>query len=249
MKKTQTRDNFNENKHHLVISDYSWLDGIVNYGNTIIIAVLGVIFLGFLYFRFFPSASQGAPADYIRAEKDYISLKKSASSPEDAKTQSALLDDLNAIFAKRPELKTKYEGAIAQILINNGKWDQATPLMNQTLKRTQAPYLAFYEAYAHTTQLIGNKDYAQALAKAKELKKQLSDARSNKPDNFGNELYGFNLLRIAVLAGETGNKNEEADAWNELAQTSNGVSYLNAIQLPFVEGKFGLADYIKATKG
>lgn len=245
MKKAHTQENFNENKYQQSISDSFWLDWIVANGNAILMVIFGIIAVSFLYFYFFSASSNGEMRQYIQAQQDFIALNKAAKNPEDALTQQNLLDGLNVILKKQPELRSKYEGNMAQILLDKGEVSQAIPLMNRTMERTKAPYLAFYDAYAHTTQSIANKEYTIALDQAKDLKKQMKEQASSGLSNFDKELYGFNLVRIAILSQQTGDKTQEAEAWNELNQTKNGINYLAAVQSAFVEGKFSLSDYIK----
>jgi hypothetical protein len=167
------------------------------------------------------------------------------------------LQNINNLLHRHPELQSKYDGPLGQILINLGNITEANPFIDRTLERTKSNSLSFYIDYAKTTQLISEKKYPQALVTANDLKKRLLEDRKLQPQtgklkNFDDLLFEFNLLRIAVLTGQIGDKADELKAWKEFstsvmlsASATHKALPALAIMAPFIEGKLTLEDYIR----
>ncbi|MBI3211202.1 MAG: hypothetical protein HYZ47_00740 [Simkania negevensis] len=152
-------------------------------------------------------------------EKDFILAKTAFAewNEEGGKKQESLFD-LQKILKKHPELAKAYEPAIAQNLLIAHQIEEALPYFQKVLKRSSQPY---YTQFAQTSLTITQKKWEQALAQAISLKEELLKDESfwkegREGNRFGSPLFAFNLLRIAFLHQEVGNKSKELETWEEL---------------------------------
>ncbi len=253
MKNTDHQENSHQKDLNELNYTFPWLGWLMNNGKALAAIVVGFVACLILYFQVFGSAKT-EDAD-LKAEKEFLALKKNAFTPEDSKAQEKLLYSINRLLDRHTELQSKYDGPIGQVLINLDNISEADPFINRTLQRTKSNHLSFYADYARTTQLICRKDYPQALVKAKDLKKQMLDdqnfqSHTGALKEFGKVLFEFNLLRIATLEEQVGNQTSELKAWKELSSSmlsfnTQKVSTTQSIMTPFIEGKFTLEDYIR----
>jgi hypothetical protein len=123
--------------------------------------------------------------------------------------------------------------------------------MFNRIRNDQVPY---YEEFAAITLLIAQKDYATALKKSQELKQDLlKSATSQQERTFGDILYAYNLLRIALLEQKAGTAENEQAAWSEwntYAKASTNSASIRAaafytLDSLFSEGSLSLGSYIK----
>ncbi len=153
-----------------------------------------------------------APA-FAHAERMFA---KWAASPQD----EALFQEMTQALKKVPALQQKYEAILAQKLLEGGKGAEALRLAYHSLElaKEETP---FHAAYAATSLLIEQGEYQTSLQQAVALKEQMARecdvARFAKdPMVGGSLLYAHNLLRIACLQQELGNRPGEKAAWEEL---------------------------------
>lgn len=191
---------------------------VSNNGRALAWILLGVLALAILAYRLLGGSSGITGEEYFQAEGQYQAFQTSV----DPKTQKDALDKLAALLRKHPDLQSKYDGLIAQTLLVRGDYQQALPFAERTLERTGKDRLNFYNDYANTTLLIADKKYAEALKAAESLKQQLATAAREQPDrqDYGDMLYAFNLLRLAILQQALGAKAEELKAWQEFKQAA-----------------------------
>jgi hypothetical protein len=190
--------------------------------------------------------SSHAEYSYIKVENEFNRFLKNLNKNSDAGAQPLGLESLTQMLKQHPELQAKYDGPIAQALLNAEDVKSATIFADRTLARTESNHLLDYMSYARTTLLIENKRYEDALKQANELKQQMLDvfktADSNPQRSFGDVLYTFNLLRLALLHQETGDVRGELAAWEELKTADS----FNLVMAPFLQGKITLQEYILA---
>jgi len=231
-------------------ADHPLVQWISENGRLLMWILGALIILVFFLYRTLGASSSNAEGDYLYAEKEFIIFQNSVNSKEDTKTRQAALDNLTAVLKKHPEIQAKYDGPIAQALINVGDIKEATVFADRTLARTSIENLPLYTDYAKTTLNISNHHYEEAFKQALNLKQQMLDAAApavNKADQkaFGDFLYAFNLLRIAMLSQQIGDKGHELAAWQELQSLNPKTESLEAIKQVFQEGKTSLQDYIQ----
>lgn len=230
-----------------ILNESSWEDNpliqwLFQYSRYLLWILLGAIILLWAIYRF-------AAGNHTTIEKDYLEANRlfqtfaGATSGEAAAGQTAL-DNLQTILEKHPEWQAKYDGLIAQVLINQGDASRASDYANRAFNRTSAdsPY---YTTYSQTTLLIGQKKFQEALSEAQTLQQQLVE---KKTEQMGPILTAFNLWRIALLQQELGLKKEELQTWQEWKEfyNKNRSSFLDEMIANFTEGKVSVVDYVEA---
>lgn len=199
-----------------MISEHPVVLWISQNGRYLLGALLGVAMLFLLYNRF-SGGQNGLIKDYFQAEADFNRFKTDSNPDE----QKQSLKDLAAILKKLPDLQSKYDGSIAQLLLDRNETDQAQPFASRNLERTEKNHLSLFTEYAKTSLLISNGKYAIALQNTKSLIDNLKKAKLASPSNeeFSEALYILALLRSAYLEEKEGNNEAEKMAWLELKET------------------------------
>lgn len=205
-----------------------------------------IIALLFVVYRFSSSNSAQAQSDYIKAANDYSQLANTKSTAS-ALDQQKALDDLRDILNNHPDLAPKYDGWLAQTLLNQNKTDEALPFAKAALKRTEQNNLPLFTNFANTSLLISKGDYPQALIDSVNLKEQIiNNMNADKTESL---LLAFTQLRIAMLNNLSNNPTAERTSWNEFKQYATSGPYTDAFQSlssSFTIGKISLSAYIDA---
>lgn len=185
------------------------------------------------YFRSGPDA-----LSYVRAEAAFSQWEASPQNEE-------LYQGMQKAIGTVPSLKKKYEGAIAQRLLDMEKIPEALAMARASLNRVRGD-VPFHSAYGETSLLIQQGQFQEALQRAVALKEEMSSLADGKE---GALLYAYNLLRIASLQQELKNRPGEKAGWEELE------SYLQrhgetAVLLfnDFSENTLSLSQYIAERK-
>lgn len=199
---------------------FQWFVARRHYIPYVSLAILLVIFLAF---KFFTGKAAKTESNYLLAENYFSMIQRSIRSETGTGNREQALTKLKTITDSYPELHSRYDGLIAQLLITQGDSAGARPYADRTFSRTAQNKLPYYSDFSHTTLLIANDQHQQALEKAIALKDLLIEhAAQNKADpqilNFGDSLFAYNLLRIAMLKKELGSPEEELQAWKEWKQ-------------------------------
>lgn len=229
--------------------DNSLVQQVVKYGSYFIIGLTALIVAAVLIYRLGTSSESSSERDFINADRDFkIFINPSTANSEESKKA---FEGLNAILIKHPELHAKYDGMIAQTLINRGDLTGAMEFANRAIVRTTAENKPFYTSYAETTILISDHNYSAALSRAQELHQQmLTDTTKHA---YGDTLFAFNLLRIALLQQQLGQKEDEKRTWEDWqrylqGQQSANISKqaFNAQVDHFQDGDVSILNYIQA---
>jgi len=182
-------------------------------GKKITYAVVVLLTLLILVYRFSSSSTAKAEHDFIQAANEFAILTKaSAELPASQET----LQKLTLLMDKNPELHAAYDGTIGQILLNQGQIDQAKPFIVATLDRTKSDDLAFYSSFSNNTLLISEEKYPEALKSALALQQTMTDTINQNPTQtrfFGAELFAFNLFRIGMLQQQLSDRKGELATW------------------------------------
>lgn len=235
------------------IAESPIIQWIAQNGRTLLWIFLGLLAAALLIHKIFWGAFGDSAQDYYKADGEYYTFDTST----DPKVQQEALNTLSTLLKRRPDLQSKYDGRIAQTLLTRDDLKQALPFAERTLARTSQDNLPFYADYANTTLLISAQKYEDALKTALALKdKMIAEAKENGgAQEFGDALYLFNLLRIAMLQQQLGQNAEELKAWQEFKQAavrSSETSYFvqpemfETILKQLQEGKASLFNYIEA---
>jgi hypothetical protein len=203
-----------------------------------------------LIFKFTSSRASKAETNYLLAENYFEILTRSLQNEGGSEETLATLDKLTNVTNAYPELHSRYDGLIAQVLLAMEKNKEAKIFAERTLARTAKDHTPLHIAFSKITLLIGDGSYNQALADSKELQKILENP-GNYLNNFAN-LFAYNILRIAMLEQKAGTPTGEKEAWQEWkkysVQTDNPVleqAFIN-LNTQLKEGEFSLDQYINA---
>ncbi len=194
-----------------------------------------------------------AEIDYYDANQIFQVFQSGGENSQEA------FDKLTQVLKRQPDLQSKYDGLIAQILIDRGNIAEAKPFAQNALSLLARDHLPFYIEFSATSILIAENKEAEALQDSLLLKKNmlesLSKSESEEP-TFGATLFAYNLLRIAMLEQKVGSPTSELAAWNEWQNYTSGVNAFPSSSLDnkaffslangINEGKVSLQDYINA---
>lgn len=229
------------------LEDFSWEDSrfvqwISQYGRYLLWGLLALVAALTLIYGISTRGKNNAEKEYVEAESAYQEFINAE--PGNAANESLAL--LSSILKNQPDLHAKYDGLIAQTLINRGDITAAMEYANLALARTQSEDSPFYTDYSQTTLLIAQKEYSQALARAKDLQQKM--LQNPKQNEWGIVLAGYNLWRIALLQKELGLKKEELKTWQEWKKfyNDNRSPFLEQMLAAYTEGKVSLNDYVDA---
>lgn len=177
---------------------------------ALIALILGVVLL----YRLLAGQTAKAEIDYIHLSESSAVLNNPDSSFE--KRQTAL-NEMHALLDQYPQVQAKYDGMIAQQLLIEKKFEEATPLIDRTFSRVASTASPYDIAYAKTSLLLAEGKTDEGLKEAYLLRQKMLE--EIKP--FGGVLFAFNLIRITLLEKQLQHNDLELKAWNELKDMAN----------------------------
>ncbi len=131
--------------------------------------VLGAgILLFILGYKLANGASNQSEMDYVQAQNEFNRFQTS----EERDAQEDSFQKLVAVMDRHPELHAKYDGLIAQTLLNRSQTADAKKFASSALERTKSENEPFYTDFAQTTLLIAEEKYADALQRAQALQQK-----------------------------------------------------------------------------
>jgi hypothetical protein len=221
----------------------SWL---VHYGRYLLLGISLVAALILIAYQIQRTSVQKAERNYIAAEREFNQFKNLSLQQESGQI-SASLETLAEILQQHPELQTKYDGQIAQILIASENPEAAIPFAYRTQARTFTENAPFYSEYAENSLLIASKQYTQALENAQSLNKRMGEKvqTASASRDFEQTLLFFNLLRIAALQRQLGLTVQEGETWREWKDLIKKGNFKKELAL-FQVGQFSLQKYVDA---
>jgi predicted negative regulator of RcsB-dependent stress response len=190
---------------------------ISNNGRTLLWILGAALVFFILYFRF-TGGRAATESEYLQADTYFQQFSKGTNE----KAQNEAYQKLASILKSHPELQAKYDGQLAQTFLNRNQLPIALDYANRTLNRTASDRLIPFADYARTSLLMADKKYGEALAKATALKQQLL---TNSAEPGTQTLYLFNLIRIAMIHQQLGQKSEERKAWEEFKQAPDSKTF------------------------
>lgn len=218
------------------------IDWISKHGEKLIYSILAAFSLLFLGYLWQSGTSTKMEGDYQSAGREFQTFQQAAMAGQTQEMEQAY-QKLSLILSQLPDLHAKYDGQIAQILIDSGEIEQAQPLAQATLQRVSQDNLPFYNEYARITFLIEEGQYASAIQRSLALKQemirqlQLGEQQNQiqtAAPTFGSLLFAMNLIRTAFLERQVGNGVKEAESWEEWNMYT---SHTNTRPLPPVDRK------------
>lgn len=184
-----------------------------------------------------------AEKDFFQAQTAFTQFEQDVTSANPT-TASTDLEQLQAIMERHPELKPKYEGSLAQTLLVTGQIPQAKIFIDDIFKRTEPDHLKLYQHYTEASLLIGQGKYPEALDHAKKLKETLDQQGADA----NSVLYGFNLVRLALLYQQAGQSQEELKIWDDLENQSQAMKGILTVAQAFQIGNASLSQYAEERK-
>ena len=240
------------------IAEHPYFHTLVEHKTWIPYVSIGILVLLFFSFRFFTGKTNRTESNYLLASNYFSMIQQSIEETKPGPRDQALLK-LKAITDAYPELHSRYDALIAQLLITENQPKEAQPYSTRTFSRTQKNNLPFYTDFAEITLLVANGDHTQALEKSLALKEQLLAAATKTEASpiiraFDDTLFAYNLLRIAMLAKEEGSPQEELTAWKEWTKFATSphspidAKAFATLSTPIGEDNFSLQQYIDTRK-
>ncbi len=231
---------------------------VTEHSRTILIGLMSLILLAFFLFQVSGKLSTGKKSDYLEVQRAFTAW--TAEEKQDPK----LFAGLEKPLSRHPELEAKFGTHIAQRLLSLGDVRKAGQYATAALKRSHALTSSYYERFSRNTLAISQGKYPEALEEAKQMKAELEKdgafwEKRDKLVHSGTLLYAYNLLRIAALERETGSKEGELKAWEELVShagwkgaPANPMTYdreaYSMLAQNFSEGDLTLLDFIEQRK-
>lgn len=208
-----------------------------------------LILLG-IAFKVTGGRTSEAETNYLIAENYFNRLKETWQEGAGMESLQANLEKLQEITADYPSLRSRYDGTIAQLLLLMNKPEEARQFILRTLERTTQDDLRIFTEFSKTTLLIAEGKLAEALKRAKNLKKKIVQDDQKKIPH----LFAYTLLRIAMLEKVSGTPEGESEAWDEwknYAEKTPDSPFDEAIATigkSLQEGSFSLNEYINLRK-
>lgn len=219
------------------------IDWILAHKSIFLWAFLTLLALLILTSRLIAWRTLDAEKDFFLAQTAFTQFEQEAISTNTA-TATNDLDQLQAIMKRHPELKSKYEGSLAQTLLVTGQIAQAQIFIDDIFNRTQPDHLKLYQDYTEASLLIGQGNYTEALTRAKALKESLDQQKGDANP----VLYAFNLVRLAMLYQETEQPQEELRVWEDLQHQSQQIKGMLTVAQAFQIGNASLIQYAQERK-
>jgi tetratricopeptide (TPR) repeat protein len=225
---------------------FEWLMSNLQYIPYLFIALLALIALGY---KLTAGSAAKAENNYQLAQEYFAQIQRNVGESSGMQKQLEALNELKQITNAYPELHSRYDGMIAQMLLTQGKFTQAEPYAERTLSRTSSDQDANYREFSLITLLVADGKHSEALQKSLTLKETLQSESSE------HLLLPYTLIRIAMLYQGMGESELEIlawDEWNDYAKNTlaskPGNEQLNEISTLFTEGDFSLDRFVAERK-
>lgn len=179
----------------------TWIE---NYSSVLPYAVLILVAVLVITYRFLSVGEGETIADYQRADTAYRQLM---ATPAD----STALEKLYLLTQNHAALKTKYDGILAELFFVHQN-DKGIDIGERMLTRTKDLISQDGRSFAETTLAIQKGADKPALEQANELATNLDENDHMKT------LKAFNLLRIASIYKRQGETEKAKEAWQNYEQ-------------------------------
>lgn len=223
-------------------SSHPAVEWISAHKNLLLGAFLGLIAVLIIASQLINWRTLNAEKDYFQAQAMFTQFQQLAT--QENSNADADFEQLETLLQRHPELKPKYEGALAQTFLITGQTPQAQTLIDDIFKRTQPDHLQLYQDYTQTSLLIAQGHYPEALQRSQQLKTSLNQ--------IGEEanplLYVFNLIRLGMLYQQTGQTQEELNIWDQLQNQTKRIEGVLAANQVLKMGQASLNQYIEERK-
>jgi hypothetical protein len=196
----------------------------------LILLVIGVI-------RLASRSDMQTETDFISAQNDLNLMTQNKGTTVSTEEKEAALVRLQNILSRYPELRSKYDGMVAQILLAMDKPDQSAPYLERALSRTTDKNLPNFAQFANLSITAQENKLQDVLDQSIALKNKLANDKDSP-------LYAYNLLRIGLTARLLENKEKEKQAFKEFIDNSENPGFQKVIKT-FEENQLFIVDYMK----
>jgi hypothetical protein len=223
---------------------------------TILYAFLALVtFVAIAYWILSKKATDAETA-YLQATTEFNRFQDAGLAVTEPAAHDEAFAKLQQLMGQYTDLHAKYDGLLAETLIIEDKSAEAQRFAQLAFDRTQHDDSPFYADFANTSLLISGGSYTIALQDARSLQEkmatQLSDAQQKGTHlTFGVTVFALNLIRIAFVQQQLGDREGELKAWEEVKRLTvpgkfpfDQVDLKQAFDL-FSEGKATLLGYIE----
>ncbi len=192
-------------------SSYSIVNWLSAHKNILLWVFFALIIFLIIFSRFLNWKTLNAEQDFFQAQAIFTQFQQATDLSNKDSTSKNDFGQLEALMQRHPELKPKYEGAIAQTLLIEQQPDRAEKMIEDIFNRAKFDYLRSYQDYTRASLLITKGLYIEALQYAQQLRAHLDQIHpQNNPI-----LYAFNLIRLALLHQKLKSPQEELKVWEE----------------------------------
>ena len=212
----------------------------------ILFGFLALFTLIVLSYRVIAARTLKAENDFFQAQIDFTRFQEKGIQPDESERGLELFSQLETILKRHPELHAKYDGQLVQTLIIGQDIEKAHSFAQSIFQRTEQAHLDFYQQYAETSLLINEGKYQEAVLRTQQLQEKLNHQQINV--SFGETLYLFNLIRLAMLYQQLNQPEEEWQAWETLQSYTISGEALRSFYHLFNEGQLSLQRYIDERK-
>lgn len=259
---TDSSESLNKLKLAEEFTDHPIMIWVNDNRKNLLMIFLATLIVLIVAYRIIANQHSNSEAAYLEAQADFLRFQDLTLASVEPAIRDEAFNKLDAIIHRYPNLHLKYDGLIAQTLIIDKKIVDAKKFGMTAFERVSKETSPHYLDFAKITLAIEEGLYPDALQQSKELKERMvAEAERASDDSikltFGSTLYLFNLIRIAMLSEQLGNKVEETNAWENLLQLATGnaplskiidTSEVQATLAIFTEGKATLWKYIADRK-
>jgi hypothetical protein len=223
--------------------DHPFVQWLSLYKQMILFAFLAILAVILIAYRWTSHQTTRSEAEFFQAQSEFSKFQEQSSNKKNWETSLTPFSQLTSIMNSHPELQAKYDGPIAQTFLIEQDALQAQPFAERAFRRTASDHLNLYKDYAQTSLAITSGLYEDALTQAQQLKYKMDEELAQ----YGETLYIFNLVRLAILYQQLHRPQEELKTW-ELIQQYEDLDTLAMIYQLFRDGNVSLADYIEERK-
>ena len=198
---------------------------------VLVLLVMGII-------RFATRTDLQTETDYISAQNDLTSIVQPRGVRLTFEEKEAALGRIQSIVSRHPDLRAKYDGTVAQILLAFDQPEQAAPYLERALSRTTDKELPLFAEFSNLSLTAQEKKLEETPNQSLALKNSLDNVQDSS-------LYAYNLLRIGLTANSLGDKEETKRAFKEWLDKA-ALPGFQRVAEAFAQEKVFIVDYMKS---
>lgn len=195
--------------------------------SKILLGILVLATIGAWTERLMHSNQKESKQDFFIAQHIFDRFQKGEYLPSES------IESVQNILGRHPELHPKFDVVLALTFFSQQKGQEASQYARSLISHADKHLPLLYKDYAHTTLLISEGLYDQALFSALSLQERLSS------ESDCSALGGLNTLRLLFLARQLNRVEEEKLYWSQLTAHPAYEEIASVFQV----GNISLNDY------